>query len=72
MQSLQPPRNLDEHIPNLILLEILLLLLIFNDLLVQIAAIRKLHDNTVSSIWVPKIFALQECLFVRYDVGAAD
>lgn len=45
VQGPQPNHGLDEHAPNLALLEQLLPLLAVHDLLVEIPVIRELHDD---------------------------
>lgn len=64
VEGFEASGDLDEYVPDLILLEIFLLLLILNNLLIQIAPISKLHNNTKITPEIPQILAFQKGLLI--------
>ena len=59
----QPPHNLDEHVPNLLLLDVGLSLLVVDDLLVQIAIICELHHEAECATAL-----VYKCLFITDNI----
>ncbi len=62
VESLQAADHLDQYPPDLILLEVRLVLLVVHYLLVEIAIVRVVHDDA------QVLFLLDEGLFVSHDV----
>jgi hypothetical protein len=63
----QPPHNLDEHVPNLLLLDVGLSLLVVDDLLVQIAIVCELHHEAECATAL-----VYKCLFITDNIRFVD